>query len=77
MSYLKLIWDFKGPSSEKIAEHHETHLKEFFILENKKLIKSGIELLNNSHHIAFAIIKKCDLEYIKHKLKPNRGQNVS
>ena len=37
MSYLKLIWDFKGPSSEKIAEHHETHLKEFFILENKKL----------------------------------------
>ena len=39
MSYLKLIWDFKGPSSEKIAEHHETHLKEFFILENKKLIK--------------------------------------
>ena len=35
MSYLKLIWDFKGPNSEHIAKHHEIHLKEFFDLEKK------------------------------------------
>ena len=44
MSYLKLIWDFKGPNSEHIAKHHEIHLKEFFDLEKKQLIKSGIEV---------------------------------
>jgi len=77
MSYLKLIWDFKGPNSEHIAKHHEIHLKEFFDLEKKQLIKSGIESLNLSHHLAYAIIDKCDLECIKKSLKPHRGQIVS
>jgi|TARA_B110000914_G_scaffold2085_1_gene1799 hypothetical protein len=77
MSYLKLIWDFRGPNSEHIARHHEIHLKEFFDLENKQLIKSGIESLNLSHYIAYAVIEKSDLEYIKTSLKPNRGQLVT
>lgn len=77
MSYLKLIWDFKGPNSEHIAKHHEIHLKEFFDLEKKQLIKSGMESLNLSHHVAYAIIDKSDLEYIKKSLKPHRGQLVN
>ena len=77
MSYLKLIWDFKGPNSEHSAKHHEIHLKEFFDLEKKKLIKSGTESLNLSHHVAYAIIDKIDLEYIKKSLKPHRGQLVN
>ena len=77
MSYLKLIWDFRGPNSEHIARHHETHLKEFFNLEKKQLINSGVETLNLSHNIAYAIIEKDDLDYIKTSLKPNRGQMVT
>jgi len=35
---LKLIWDFRGESSEKTAEHHAIHLKEFanFVAEAAK-----------------------------------------
>ena len=29
MRKLKLIWDFKGPDSEKTAAHHLIHLDEY------------------------------------------------
>ena len=77
MSYLKLIWDFRGSNSKQIAKHHEKHLREFFDLEKKQLINSGVESLNISHNIAFVIIEKSDLEYIKTSLKPNRCQTVT
>ena len=36
MNKIKIIWDFRGPVSQKIADHHEKHLQEFFKKENKK-----------------------------------------
>lgn len=27
--HIKLIWDFRGPEAQKIAEHHVIHLKEY------------------------------------------------
>lgn len=74
MKKIKLIWDFRGPDGINTAIHHEKHLKEFFKIEKKNLIESGIETLNEFHHLAYAIIMEDNLEEIKLTLKPNRGQ---
>lgn len=74
MKKIKLIWDFRGPDGINTAIHHEKHLKEFFKIEKKILIESGIETLNEFHHLAYAIILEDNLEEIKLTLKPNRGQ---
>lgn len=33
---IKLIWDFRGGSAHKIAEHHAIHLNEFIVNEDIK-----------------------------------------
>ena len=77
MKKIKIIWDFRGPVSQKIAEHHEKHLQEFFKIENKKLYESGTEKLTEMHCIAYSIIEKSDLDDIKITLKPNRAQLIN
>lgn len=74
MGKIKLIWDFRGSNGKNTAIHHEQHIKEFFEMEKKTLINSGVETLNEFHHTAFAVILKKDIEQIKLALKPNRGQ---
>lgn len=76
MEKIKLIWDFWGPYSKNTALHHEIHLKEFFQEEKKLLIESGIDRINDSHHTAFIIIPKKDLNEIKLILKPKRAESV-
>ena len=76
MEKIKLIRDFRGPHGKNTATHHEKHLKEFFEIENKKLFESGMETLNELHHLAYVIILKKDLNEIKLILKPNRGEIV-
>ena len=76
MEKIKLIWDFRGPNGKNTAIHHEKHLKEFFEIENKQLFESGYETLNELHHIAFIIILREDLNEIKLKLRPNRGEII-
>ena len=76
MEKIKLIWDFRGPNGKNTAIHHEKHIKEFFEIEKKTLINSGVETLNEFHHTAFTVILKTDLEQIKLAIKPNRGQIV-
>ena len=42
MRKLKLIWDFRGPVSQKTAEHHLVHLKEYIELnKNSKYLLLG------------------------------------
>ncbi|MDG2368595.1 MAG: hypothetical protein P8L90_05375 [Flavobacteriaceae bacterium] len=77
MNKIKIIWDFRGPVSHKIANHHEKHLQEFFKKENKKLYESGIEKLTEMHSIAYSIIDQNDLNEIKITLRPNRAQQVN
>ena len=76
MEKIKIIWDFRGPHGKNTAIHHEKHLKEFFEIENKKLFQSGTETLNELHHLTYVIILKKDLNEIKLKLKPNKGEIV-
>jgi len=77
MKKTKLIWDFRGPYGKNTAIHYEKHLREFFNVKQIKLIKSGIETVNESHHSSYIIILNENLDTIRSKLKPNREENIN
>ena len=77
MKLIKLIWDFKGPSSNKTAEHFKSHLDQFLKIENKTFSDLGSEIVNDSYSFVFVITSIDDLNFFKEKLKPNRGQKVN
>ncbi|GAA3622031.1 hypothetical protein [Flavivirga jejuensis] len=74
MRKLKLIWDFHGPDANKIAQHHEIHLKEYIKLENLNISITGTENLNAIHVIAFLVVDEDKMKPIRDALKPHRGQ---
>ncbi|SRX75143.1 hypothetical protein [Aequorivita antarctica] len=71
---VKLIWDFHGPNSKHIAEHHAKHLTEF--AEAKKLENAftGKEEITPMHHIAYFVVDKSLMNTLRETLKPTRGQ---
>lgn len=71
---LKLIWDFKGPTSLKIAKHHCIHLKEFAALERLYFHEVNFTILSEMHTIAFIIVNEADMKTYRDALKPHRGQ---
>lgn len=73
MRKLKLIWDFRGPKALKIAEHHETHLKEYIASQNLSIEITGFEALTNLHAVAFMVVDEKDLYPLRDVLKPHRG----
>jgi hypothetical protein len=77
MKLIKLIWDFKGPSSNKTAEHFKSHLDQFLKIENKTFSDLGLETINDSYSFVFIITSTENLNFFKEKLKPNRGQKVN
>ena len=72
---IKLIWDFRGPNANPIAEHHAKHLNEFAQSERLKNAVTGTEHIEGIHHIAFLIVDKQLMTSLRERLKPNRGQN--
>ncbi len=74
MRKLKLIWDFRGPNAEKIAEHHVIHLKEYIIIKKLNVSITGVEKLTDIHHVAFMVLNEDDMKPIRDALKPHRGQ---
>ena len=77
MKKTKLIWDFRGPYGKNTAIHYEKHLREFFIVKKIKIIKSGIEVINEFHHSSYVIILNENLDTIRSILKPNREENLN
>jgi len=73
MQKIKLIWEFRGRNTLKMATHYNKHIKEYFELKNIDLIDSGHEIINEFHHISFAIIKKENVNLVKQALKPHRA----
>ena len=71
---LKLIWDFRGEVSEKTAEHHCVHLKEFAVIEKLHFYEIGSSLLSEMHATAFIIVDEIDMKTFRDALKPHRGQ---
>ena len=76
MEEIKLIWDFRGPSSKHTSAHFKTHLLEFFKEEKLDYYICKVETVNESYHYTFVITNKSNLALIKTALKPNRGQLV-
>ncbi len=74
MRKIKLIWDFRGEASVKIAEHHEIHLKEFLEKENYKLRVTGFEIVNELYAIAYLVVEEKDMIQFRDVLKPHRGE---
>ncbi len=74
MRQLKLIWDFRGPDSLRIAKHHEVHLKEFIASEKLDINITGVEQLSELHSIAFLVVNESEMKPIRDALKPHRGQ---
>lgn len=74
MRKLKLIWDFKGPSGLKTAEHHLIHLKEYIQLEDLDITISGIETISDMHSLAYLVVDESKMKPIRDALKPHRGK---
>ncbi len=74
MRKIKLIWDFRGPTSAKTAEHHEIHLKEYIAMEQLPITITGFEILNDLHAIAFMVVTDENMIQTRDALKPHRGE---
>ncbi len=77
MERIKLIWDFRGPNAEPIAQHHARHLREFATSEAIAPATCGVEMLTPMHHTAYIVVDKAHLDSLRTRLKPNRGQKYS
>lgn len=71
---LKLIWDFRGPTSLKTAEHHCIHLKEYAIIEKLHFYEIDFTEISEMHAIAFIVVDEIDMKTYRDALKPHRGQ---
>lgn len=71
---IKLIWDFRGETASKTAEHHDIHLKEYLDEEKITLEKTGFEIINEMHAIAFIVVEEKDMITFRDILKPHRGE---
>jgi hypothetical protein len=71
---IKLIWDFRGPASEKTAQHHEIHLKEYIAIEKLAINVTGFEVLNDMYAIAFMVVSDENMIQVRDALKPHRGE---
>lgn len=71
---LKLIWDFRGPTSQKTAEHHYIHLKEFATIEKLHFYEAYFTVISEMHSIAFITVDEADMKTYRDALKPHRGQ---
>ena len=74
MRHLKLIWDFRGPASQKTAEHHLIHLKEYIVINNLNIEITGFEIINEMHSLAYLVVPENEMIPIRDALKPHRGQ---
>ena len=74
MRKLKLIWDFHGPDANKIAQHHEIHLKEYIHLEKLSISITGVDNLTDNHSSAYLVVDEDKMKPIRDALKPHRGQ---
>jgi hypothetical protein len=74
MRKIKLIWDFRGEASAKTAEHHLIHLNEYLEKEKITLEKTGFDVINEMHAIAYIVVEEKDMIKFRDVLKPHRGE---
>ncbi|TXH54680.1 MAG: hypothetical protein E6Q89_07760 [Bacteroidia bacterium] len=70
---IKLIWEYRGPEAQQIAEHYEHHLIEF-IEEHKLLHKiTGTERLSEMYSVAFMVVDESEIEKGRNILRPRKA----
>ena len=74
MQNIKLIWDFRGSTSAKTAQHHEIHLKEYIVSNGLQLNITGFETFGEMHAIAFVVVTENEMIGVRDALKPHRGE---
>lgn len=73
MKKLKLLWDFRGPDAQGIAEHHEIHLNEY--AEAKGISSTiGTEKKADMYWTAWIIVIENDMPQVRDALRPHRGE---
>jgi|TARA_B110000914_G_C15204602_1_gene327784 hypothetical protein len=70
---IKFIWDFYGPDSNSLAEHHLVHLIDFISLEKILYVNSGVSTESDNYAYSFITLDSSYLEVIKSKLKPHQA----
>tara|TARA_B100001093_G_scaffold483515_1_gene516095 strand:+ start:80 stop:313 length:234 start_codon:yes stop_codon:yes gene_type:complete len=70
---VKLIWDFRGTDTQKMAEHYNKHLVEFFESKKINLIESGFTRVSEMYNFTYAVIDKLDVNNVKDAIKPHRA----
>ena len=73
MSNIKFVWDFYGPDSKSLANHHLVHLLDFIFQESILSLNSGISTESDNYSYSFIILDSSYLEIIKSKLKPHQA----
>lgn len=71
---IKLIWDFRGPTAQKTAEHHVVHLKEYAQIENLNTYETATETISEFMSTAFMVVDEKDMLTVRDALKPHRGE---
>ncbi|MCI5054727.1 MAG: hypothetical protein MRY83_01395 [Flavobacteriales bacterium] len=70
---VKLIWDFRGSESEKFAEHHEIHLKQY-LEKNQLHYDTGFDGISEMHSIAYLVVERQDMIKFRDALRPHRAE---
>lgn len=73
---IKLIWDFRGPDSLKIAQHHVIHLNDYISSSKLKESETGVETKSNLYTIAFITVYQDEMPAVRDSLKPHRGEFI-
>lgn len=74
MKIIRMIWDFRGMESKKIAEHHAIHLKEFADKHSLLPFNYGTIEMSDLYTIAHLDVNEEHLIFVRDSLKPHRGE---
>jgi len=77
MRKIKLIWNFRGPDAKQIAQHHETHLKEFAKTNKAEDWFTGVTEISDMYTMAYMVVKEENMNEFREALRPHRGQVYS
>lgn len=71
---IKLIWDFRGPEAEQIAEHHAVHLREFSEKEKLAYFTAGVDRISPMHSLAYIVVGEELMITFRDALIPHRAE---
>jgi hypothetical protein len=76
MQRIRLIWDFRGPHAQPLAEHHATHLRSWAAENGYQDSTVGAEQHLPGHWVAWMVVAPECVEDLRRALKPQRGLPV-